>query len=292
MFGDLLSFDTTYSTNKYAMIFAPFTGLNHHRLSITFGAALLANEKTESFFWLFEKFLECMGGNEPILIVTDQDPAMRSALEISFKTAKHQFYMWHIMKKLSEKVGGCLNANSVFQRRFKTCVWNSESPNEFETNWNAIISDFELSKNDWLSHMFEIRKMWIPVYLQDIPLSGLLRTTSRSESENSFFRNFMNNKLGLIEFYSRYDNAMEAQRQRELKAEHDTLNGKPDLKTSLVIEKFASSLYTHKNFYLFQEELWASCIGCGVKRAQELSDSCIFTIIDSCNPNDKYREVV
>ncbi|KAK8925721.1 Protein FAR1-RELATED SEQUENCE 5 [Platanthera zijinensis] len=90
MFGDLLSFDTTYSTNKYAMIFASFTGLNHHRLSITFGAALLANEKTESFSWLFEKFLECMGGNEPVL-VTDQDPAMRSALEISFKLQNTDF---------------------------------------------------------------------------------------------------------------------------------------------------------------------------------------------------------
>jgi hypothetical protein len=29
-FGDLVSFDTTYSTNQYNMIFAPFTGVNHH----------------------------------------------------------------------------------------------------------------------------------------------------------------------------------------------------------------------------------------------------------------------
>ncbi|KAK8923998.1 Protein FAR-RED IMPAIRED RESPONSE 1 [Platanthera zijinensis] len=89
MFGDLFSFDTTYNTNKYSMIFAPFTGLNHHRLSISFGAALLSNEKTESFSWLFEKFLECMGGNEPVLIITDQDPAMRIAIEKLFKNTIH-----------------------------------------------------------------------------------------------------------------------------------------------------------------------------------------------------------
>ncbi|KAK8919006.1 Protein FAR1-RELATED SEQUENCE 5 [Platanthera zijinensis] len=292
VFGDLLSFDTTYNTNKYSMIFAPFTGLNHHRLSISFGAALLANEKTESFCWLFEKFLDCMGANEPVLIVTDQDPAMRSAIEKTFKTTKHRFCMWHIMKKLSEKVGGDLNANINFQRRFKSCVWNSETSDEFETNWSAIISDYNLSHNDWLLHMFELRKMWIPVYLQDIPLSGLLRTTSRSESENSFFGNFVNNKLGLIEFYSRFDNAMEAQRQRELKAEHKTLNGKPNIRTGLAIEKHASSLYTHKNFFIFQDELWASCIGCGVKSSQELNDSCTFIITNSSDPNNKYREVV
>jgi hypothetical protein len=31
VFGDVVSFDTTYRTNKYLMIFAPFTGVNHHR---------------------------------------------------------------------------------------------------------------------------------------------------------------------------------------------------------------------------------------------------------------------
>jgi len=31
LFGDAVSFDTAYGTNKYSMIFAPFTGINHHR---------------------------------------------------------------------------------------------------------------------------------------------------------------------------------------------------------------------------------------------------------------------
>ena len=29
-FGDVITFDTTYKTNKYSMPFAPFTGLNNH----------------------------------------------------------------------------------------------------------------------------------------------------------------------------------------------------------------------------------------------------------------------
>jgi zinc finger SWIM domain-containing protein 3 len=33
-FGDLVSFDATYSTNKYNMIFAPFTGMNHHMQNV------------------------------------------------------------------------------------------------------------------------------------------------------------------------------------------------------------------------------------------------------------------
>ena len=29
-FGDVITFDTTYLTNKYDMPFAPFVGVNHH----------------------------------------------------------------------------------------------------------------------------------------------------------------------------------------------------------------------------------------------------------------------
>ncbi|XP_022850711.1 protein FAR1-RELATED SEQUENCE 5-like isoform X2 [Olea europaea var. sylvestris] len=32
-FGDVVTFDTTYLTNKYGMSFAPFVGVNHHRQS-------------------------------------------------------------------------------------------------------------------------------------------------------------------------------------------------------------------------------------------------------------------
>jgi hypothetical protein len=41
-FGDVLSFDTTYSTNQYDLKFAPFTGVNHHMQSIFFGAAFFS----------------------------------------------------------------------------------------------------------------------------------------------------------------------------------------------------------------------------------------------------------
>jgi zinc finger SWIM domain-containing protein 3 len=52
-FGDVLCFDTTYSTNQYDMKFAPFTGVNHHMRSIFFGAAFLVDEMIESHVWLF-----------------------------------------------------------------------------------------------------------------------------------------------------------------------------------------------------------------------------------------------
>ncbi|XP_073137615.1 protein FAR1-RELATED SEQUENCE 5-like [Henckelia pumila] len=46
-FGDVLSVDTTYRTNKYNLICAPFVGINHHKQNVMFGLAFMSNE-TES----------------------------------------------------------------------------------------------------------------------------------------------------------------------------------------------------------------------------------------------------
>ncbi|KAJ1696797.1 hypothetical protein LUZ63_005309 [Rhynchospora breviuscula] len=59
-FGDVVTFDTTYNTNKYSMPLAPFIGVNHHRQSIFFGMALVRSENTENFCWLFETWLKAM----------------------------------------------------------------------------------------------------------------------------------------------------------------------------------------------------------------------------------------
>ena len=47
-FGDAVSFDTTFLTNKFEMPFAPILGTNHHKQTIIFGAALIFNETIES----------------------------------------------------------------------------------------------------------------------------------------------------------------------------------------------------------------------------------------------------
>jgi len=119
------------------MIFAPFTGLDNHRLCVTFGAEFLSDEKAESF-------LDAMGGHMPVCLITDQDPAMKVAIHAKFQSTTHKFCIWHIMRKLSEQVGSSLNSSDDFLGRFKSCVYNSETPIEFEQEWQTIIVDFGL----------------------------------------------------------------------------------------------------------------------------------------------------
>lgn len=53
-YGELVTFDTTQLTNKYKKSFTPFVGVNHHEKSILHGCALLPDEMTSSFIWLFQ----------------------------------------------------------------------------------------------------------------------------------------------------------------------------------------------------------------------------------------------
>lgn len=69
-FGDCITFDTTYKTNKHLMPLGVFVGVNHHLQSTIFGCALVRDESEDSFVWLFQTFLKCMNGKQPTIILT------------------------------------------------------------------------------------------------------------------------------------------------------------------------------------------------------------------------------
>jgi hypothetical protein len=64
-FGDMMTFDTTYGTNKELRPLAVFTSFNHHRGLVIFGAALLYDKMVESFKWLSKSFLDAHAGKKP-----------------------------------------------------------------------------------------------------------------------------------------------------------------------------------------------------------------------------------
>ncbi|XP_074301563.1 protein FAR1-RELATED SEQUENCE 2-like [Silene latifolia] len=83
-YGDTITFDPTYGTNKYHMALTPFTGVDNHKKSVTFAAALVDHENDGSFIWVFKKFLDCMGNKEPQFILTDQVPTIKLGVRSLF----------------------------------------------------------------------------------------------------------------------------------------------------------------------------------------------------------------
>ncbi|XP_026431126.1 protein FAR1-RELATED SEQUENCE 5-like isoform X2 [Papaver somniferum] len=172
-FGDAVTFDTTYKTNKYSMPFAPFTGANHHHQSVTFGFALLGDETEETFKWLFKTWLEAMGGNPPISILTDQDQVMTSAIAAVFPNSRHRFCSWHIKKKFGEKLSHVFYKKSKFKKTVKAVTRFTYTTQDFESQWEAMLKEFGLVENIWLHDLFEIREKWTPAYNRGTFFAGM-----------------------------------------------------------------------------------------------------------------------
>ncbi|KAL7591215.1 hypothetical protein Lser_V15G31694 [Lactuca serriola] len=164
-FGEVISFDATLRTNKYKMVFVPFTVVDHHKKSVIVGAGLLSRETIESYEWLFKAFLRAHEGKAPKIILIDQDASIKQAVESVLPNSRHILCMWHIMKNLQAKVTGDLFKNKDFKKRFNKLVWNMHiKPDEFEKKWDLIINEFNLEDKRWFNDMFELRDKWIPAY--------------------------------------------------------------------------------------------------------------------------------
>jgi len=75
--------------------------------------------------------------------------------------------MWHIIRKLPEKVRHMLNGHEDFIERIKGCVWASGSPDKFEKSWGEMLYEFDLIDNKWLCQMHKIRELWVHVYFKE-----------------------------------------------------------------------------------------------------------------------------
>ncbi|XP_019172755.1 PREDICTED: protein FAR1-RELATED SEQUENCE 5-like [Ipomoea nil] len=155
LFGDV-SFDATYRTSMYKLIFVPFTGIDNHKRSINFGAGLLTREDVDLYVWLLEKFKKTMC-HDPICVVTDQDLAVKLRLLL-----------------LVCLVVPVLSKDEVFRRKLNGIVWNkSLDSKSFEDAWSYIMEEYDLGDNGWFRYLFECRTFWASPYFYDEFMSGL-----------------------------------------------------------------------------------------------------------------------
>ncbi|XP_078156568.1 protein FAR1-RELATED SEQUENCE 5-like [Carex rostrata] len=163
-YHDVVTFDTTYQTNKYNMPFAPFIGVNHHRQSIIFGMALLKCETAENFCWLFKTFLEAMYDKHPSAIITDQDPAMRKAIEMIFPTIVHRCCQWHIMRKARARFAKLYHEKGGFEDELKATIIRSKTVSDFEKRWKAMCDTYNVHNANYIKVMYRNREQWVPAY--------------------------------------------------------------------------------------------------------------------------------
>ncbi|GKA58296.1 FAR1-related sequence 5-like protein, partial [Tanacetum coccineum] len=242
----------------YKMVFVLFTAIDHHRRSVTVGSGLLKKETTEAYGWLLRAFRKAFV-RAPNIVVTDQDGAMRLAVAAEFPESKHRLFMWHIilcpefMMKLISKL------NLV--RSFGI--------------WNKLVIVFRIYDETDFKAKFGL-------------LLGqrAMRTTSRSESENSFFTYFTSSSSTLVKFMLCYESAMERQRHMQEKLDHQSFDSFLSLLTPLPIELHAAKVYTHRLFTRVQTEIVVGSWLCLIK-AISSDEGCDVYVIDEEKPKPK-----
>ncbi|XP_078150381.1 protein FAR1-RELATED SEQUENCE 5-like [Carex rostrata] len=259
-FGDVVTFDTTYQTNKYNMPFAPFIGVNHHRQSILFGMALLKCEMADNFCWLFKTFLEAMYDKHPSAIITDQDPAMKKAIELIFPTTVHRCCQWHIMRKARERFAKLYHEKAGFEDELKATIIRSKTVSDFEKRWKAMCDTYNVHNSNYIKVMYRNREQWVPAYFRDTFMADM-STTQRSESMNALFKLLVNNHKSIYQFVLQIEKLIEGIWQKESDEDIKTINEVQQLWSRYKIEVKARQVYTRQIFLLFKEMVQDSTLG-------------------------------
>ncbi|XP_057761042.1 protein FAR1-RELATED SEQUENCE 5-like [Arachis stenosperma] len=209
-YGDVVSFDITYNRNMHRLLFASFVGVNHHGKSTLLGCALLA-------------------------IIMDQCKSMFVAIRNVLPDIRHQWCIWHILKKIPHKFGGYAWYREIEARMHGT-VWNARSMESFKKDWSAIILYCDLI-------FFFYSEFW----------AGM-RSTQRSESMHAFFGGYLHCKSGLVQVVHEYDNVPGNKEQKELEDDYADFKGVFPCSSSSTIESQFQHEYTTYKFKEVQQE--------------------------------------
>lgn len=163
LFGDSISFDTTFRTNKGYRPFGLFSGFNHFRMTSIFGATLLYDETSESFEWLFKTFLHAMSGKKPTTI---QDAAMAKAISIVMPDVFHGLCTFHLNQNALKHLGHLYHSGSKFPEELNTCIYGYEDEDELYKAWDTLIKTYNLQDNMWIKRTWEIKEKWAHVYVK------------------------------------------------------------------------------------------------------------------------------
>ena len=263
------------------MVFGPFTGKDNHGCPIAFGAGFVSGENCDAFSWLFTVFVECMGV-APRIIITDQDWGMRLAIEKVLPGTRHRLCMWHIMSKLFEKIPKSISDREKFSKEFKSCVWSELlDPDEFDILWTSIVEKYSVEDHKWFKDMFFIRQVWIPAFFRDVPMGSLMRTTSFSESENSFFKRYSKPLFNFADFTLQYNNAIDAQRNQTERLDYYDSVITPKYVTDLAFEKQLGSVYTDRMFRVVQDLIVEADKSCRMISMSTLENIEVFKVSDA-----------
>lgn len=254
VFGDVLCFDTTYRKLNDGRPFGLLVGVDNHKKSVVFGAALLYDETADSFVWLFKTFLKAMSGKKPQTILTDEDAAMAKAIKLVMPESHHRICVWHMNQNACKHLAGVVKEYKKFNADFQNCIYDKEEEDEFINAWNRMLEKYDLQENKWLERLFQKKEQWALVYGRNT-FSADMSGTQRSESMNNELKGYISVKYDILTFLEHFDRLLSDKRYEEVKNDFKTTQSTPWPKADLTILRQATRIYTPAIFKVFQEQV-------------------------------------
>ncbi|XP_021758879.1 protein FAR-RED IMPAIRED RESPONSE 1-like isoform X2 [Chenopodium quinoa] len=284
-FSDVVSIDTSYIRTNDKLPLVLFLGVNHHFQAMLLGCALIAEELTSTFVWLLKTWLRAMGGSAPQVIISDQHPSIKSAIQEVLPNTRHCFHLCNVLEKFPENLAHVTKRHENFTGKFNECVFKSWTDEQFDLRWWKMVGRFDLQEDEWIRSLYEDRKKWVPLYLSDIFLAGM-SPPHRTDSVYSFFDKYIQRKLTLKEFVKQYGAILQNRYEEEAIADFDTWHKQPALKSPSPWEKQMSTIYTHAIFKKFQVEV-LGVVGCHPRKEGEDGTSITYRV-DDCEKDETF----
>ncbi|KAG0478127.1 hypothetical protein HPP92_012846 [Vanilla planifolia] len=251
-FGDVVCLDTTYKINGYGRPFAPFLGVNHHKQTVIFGAALLYDESDESFRWLFETFKLAMRGKQPKTIVTDQSITISNAVAAVWPGTSHRLCVWHVYQNAAKLLNHVFQGSKNFAKDFGRCIYDYEEEEDFLLAWRTIVEKYELGNNEWLCRLFDDREKWAVAYNRHIFCADI-KSNLQIENLCNVLKKYLSPQLDLLSFFKQYERLVDEHRYSELQADFHASQSFPRIPPSKMLRQ-AANLYTPVVFEIFRKE--------------------------------------
>ncbi|RYR25571.1 hypothetical protein Ahy_B02g059383 [Arachis hypogaea] len=254
VFGDVVAFDATYKKNVYLSPLVVFSGVNHHNQTVVFAAALVADEKEETYVWLLQQLQTSMKGKAPVSIITDGDRQMKSAIEQVFPEAHHRLCAWHLLRNATSNIG-----KPKFTRMFRDCMLGDYEVRTFQRKWFEMVEKFGVVDKRWVQDMYERRHSWATTHIRGKFFAGF-RTTSRCEGLHAVISRYVKSRYSYTEFLHHFHRCLMFVRAKEVEDDFECAKGDPVMSTNLKqLERSAADNYTRTIFYLFVPILDRAC---------------------------------
>ncbi|KAJ0759353.1 putative Zinc finger, SWIM-type, MULE transposase domain, FHY3/FAR1 family [Helianthus annuus] len=248
VFGDVVTFETTYRSITYNMLLGVWFGIDNQGRAFLLGCVLLQDETSQSFSWALQAFIQFLRGNHPQTIVTDIDSGLRNAIATELPNTKHVICVWHVLSKLSSWFSLSLGLQyPEFKTEFEL-VCHLENIEDFENQWNHLMARFGIESDKHVSLLFSYRAFWPVAYIRGYFLARTM-TIDYMKSVDKFMKNILSPHSSFKNFFEQVSVAASVAFQNK-----ERVPNLP-LKTCLPLEEHARSILSPYAFNALQQEL-------------------------------------